>query len=133
MNNISLSFSRSILRHIKCANDTWSTSRTPYFNNVSLNIDGNNVYVLGSRGRKYITVKESPRGVGAPLLGLRGKYTVVVGGIYPRQSGLEALATFLFDDKRNDVLENLLEMIVFRIAKTAQIDEPDVYISEALF
>lgn len=100
---------------------------------VLILIDGNNVYVLGSRGRKYSTVKESPRGVGAPLLGLRGKYTVVVGGIYPRQSGLEALATFLFDDKRNDVLENLLEMIVFRIAKTAQIDEPDVYISEALF
>lgn len=100
--------------------DDWM-QRSPQFDNVSLVIEGGNAYVDGTYGRKKITVKESPRGANAIRLGLKGKYTLLVGSLYIGKRGIEALETFIEDEKRNDVLENLLEMIVFKIASSAKI------------
>ena len=95
--------------------------RPPQFDNVFLVIEEGSAYVEGTYGRKKITVKESPSGANAIRLGLRGKYTLLVGSLYIGKRGIEALETFIEDEKRNDVLENLLEMIVFKIAATAKI------------
>ena len=100
--------------------EDWA-QRPPQFDNVSLVVEGGSAYVDGTYGRKKITVKESPRGANAIRLGLQGKYTLLVGSLYIGQRGLEALETFIEDEKRTDVLENLLEMIVFKIATTAKI------------
>lgn len=128
-----ITFTRSILEHTKLSNGQTHTRRTPYYNNLSLVVEGGRAYIIGNRGRKYITVKASCKGANRVLVGLRGKYTVVVGSIVSGGlEGLEALERFIRTPKNlwgigDETIMEYLEMIVFQIARNAEIDEPDIY------
>lgn len=129
-----ITFTRSVFEHCKQPNGAYRARRTPYYNNLSLVVEAGHAYIIGNRGRKSITVKPSKKEPNRILVGLRGKYTVEVGYIagYGRD-GLEALEEFLDIPEsarawqENDTLQ-FLEQIVFRIAKSAEIDEPDIYV-----
>lgn len=124
--NISVDFTRGLYKEVPVQRDGKPQIRSIKVGQetITLSCSASGFYLQGARGTKKIRVVPSQHGCNRPLIGMKGRYTIEVGNITKGAEGADALKRFLSAPQKesDSVIWNFLEMIVYQIAKNAEIN-----------